>query len=220
VPITSLPAKLINGICKIAAFQNPEFYRAQAMRISTYGKPRVIHCAEMFTEHIGLPRGCEEELLQLLCHYDIPTSLTDRRHLGQTIDVSFQGELSSDQKTSVDALLQHDIGVLSARTGFGKTVIAAKIIAERNTIVLILVHRQQLLEQWQESLMTFLALTKKQIGIVKSGKFKLTGSIDIARDQESQTPVIEANLARGPIGLILCGHSSDKSKPLIRQLRG
>lgn len=180
VPMQYLPAKLINRIKKIAAFQNPEFYRAQAMRLPIFDKPRVIHCAELFQDHIALPRGCEEELRKLFAHYQIQMYCVDKRESRREIYVEFQGKLSQEQQASIDALMQHDIGVLAAKTGFGKTVIAAKMIAERNTNTLILVHRQQLLEQWQEKLMSFLGITKNQIGIVKSGKFKLTKQIDIA----------------------------------------
>lgn len=183
ISIQYLPTKLINSLRKIAAFQNPEFYRAQAMRLSTFGKPRVIHCAELFSKYIGLPRGCKEKLLDLLSHYNIKATMIDKREEGKDIEVTFSGELLESQKKSIDALLQHDIGVLSATTGFGKTVVAASMIASRKTNTLILVHRQQLLEQWQERLMTFLGLEKKQIGVVKSGKFKLTNSIDIAMMQ-------------------------------------
>jgi len=50
-----LPAGMVNHLIRLAAFQNPEFYKAQAMRLSTFGKPRVIGCAEDFPVHIGLP---------------------------------------------------------------------------------------------------------------------------------------------------------------------
>ena len=40
-----LPSTLINKIIRLAAFQNPDFYIAQAMRFSTFGKPRIIACA-------------------------------------------------------------------------------------------------------------------------------------------------------------------------------
>lgn len=42
-----LPSSLVAQLVRIAAFQNPEFYRAQAMRLATYGKPRIISCAEL-----------------------------------------------------------------------------------------------------------------------------------------------------------------------------
>jgi hypothetical protein len=46
---------MLNRLIRLAAFQNPEFYKAQAMRLSTFGKPRIISCAEDFPQHAGLP---------------------------------------------------------------------------------------------------------------------------------------------------------------------
>ena len=57
---------LRNRLLRLAAFQNPEFYKAQAMRLSTYDKPRVIACAEDHPHHIGLPRGCLDDVCQAL----------------------------------------------------------------------------------------------------------------------------------------------------------
>ncbi|MDZ7615405.1 MAG: restriction endonuclease subunit R, partial [Patescibacteria group bacterium] len=54
----ALPPELRNRLVRLAAFQNPEFYKAQAMRLPTYGKPRIIACAEDYPRHVGLPRGC------------------------------------------------------------------------------------------------------------------------------------------------------------------
>jgi hypothetical protein len=41
-----LPSPLINQIKRLAAFQNPDFYKKQSMRLSTVTTPRVIACAE------------------------------------------------------------------------------------------------------------------------------------------------------------------------------
>jgi hypothetical protein len=49
-----LPQALANRLIRLAAFQNPEFYKAQAMRMSVWDKPRVIGCAQNFPRHIGL----------------------------------------------------------------------------------------------------------------------------------------------------------------------
>ena len=53
-PRRDLPPGLRNRLLRLAAFQNPEFYRAQAMRLPTYDKPRIIDCAEDHPQHIGL----------------------------------------------------------------------------------------------------------------------------------------------------------------------
>lgn len=175
-----LPPALINKLIRLAAFQNPEFYKAQAMRLSTFGKPRIIACAENFSKHIGLPRGCFEECTKLLKLLNIEVNIDDKRNKGKEIDVSFLGELTSEQAKSVTALAKHDTGILAATTAFGKTVIAAHKITIRKTNTLIIVHRKQLLDQWLERLKTFLEIDSSQIGIIGGGKRKATGIIDIA----------------------------------------
>jgi superfamily II DNA or RNA helicase len=52
-------------------------------------------------------------------------------------------------------MLQHEAGVLCAPTAFGKTVVAAAIIARRGVNTLVLVHRTELLKQGQECLHAF-----------------------------------------------------------------
>jgi superfamily II DNA or RNA helicase/very-short-patch-repair endonuclease len=175
-----LPPSLQNQIIRIAAFQNPEFYRAQAMRLPTYKIPRIISCAEIFPEHIALPRGCLDELVKLLANYKIQPDFRDHRNEGTPTEVSFAGVLRDGQKMAADALLHHDCGVLSATTAFGKTVLAAYLIATRKTNTLIIVHRRQLMEQWVERLSQFLGISPKSIGTMGGGRKKPTGNIDIA----------------------------------------
>jgi hypothetical protein len=42
----ALPQSLANRLIRLAAFQNPEFYKAQAMRLPVSNKARIIGCAE------------------------------------------------------------------------------------------------------------------------------------------------------------------------------
>ena len=175
-----LPPALRNRLIRLAAFQNPEFYRAQAMRQPTYDKPRIIHCCEDFPKYIGLPRGCLEEVQELLHALNIETQLVDERFSGIPIDCQFIGMLRPDQEMAAEAMLNHDTGVLSATTAFGKTVIAIYLLAQRGVNTLILVHRRQLLDQWVARLKQFLDIDPKQIGQIGSGKHKPTKIIDIA----------------------------------------
>ena len=176
----ALPPSLRNRLIRLAAFQNPEFYRAQAMRLPTYDKPRIIACAEDHPRHIGLPRGCLADVLQLLTHAKIQPVIRDERFAGKPLALVFHGDLRSEQKAAAAALLAHDTGVLSATTAFGKTVVAAWLIAQRGVSTLVLVHRRQLLEQWVERLATFLDCPPKAIGRIGGGRKKPTGLLDVA----------------------------------------
>ena len=175
-----LPPGLQNRLIRLAAFQNPEFCKAQAMHLPTYGKPRVIGCAEDRDGHLGLPRGCWEDVQALFVDLHVETVVRDERFAGKPLLATFQGQLRPEQKTAADALLAHDMGVLSATTAFGKTVVAAWLIAERRVNTLVLVHRRQLLEQWVERLSTFLGLPPVAIGRIGGGRSRPTGSLDVA----------------------------------------
>ncbi|MDO8588715.1 MAG: DEAD/DEAH box helicase, partial [Armatimonadota bacterium] len=176
----NLSQPLANRLIRLAAFQNPEFYKAQAMRLPIWNKPRVIGCAENYPQHMGLPRGCLEAVLDVLERHDITAELEDERHAGAPITASFRGELRRDQAAAFETMLVHDIGILCAPPGFGKTATAAALIARRGVSTLVLVHRTELLRQWQEQLITFLDVSKGDVGVIGGGKRKPSGHVDIA----------------------------------------
>ena len=175
-----LPQALANRLIRLAALQNPEFYKAQAMRLQVWDEPRVIGCAENFPNHIALPRGCLDAAQELLRENGIRCELRDERFCGESLDVTFAGALRLDQEVAVSAILRHDTGILCAPTAFGKTVTAAALIARRGVNTLVLVHRTELLKQWQERLQVFLGAGKGVIGTIGGGRAKPTGKIDIA----------------------------------------
>ncbi len=183
IPKAGLSPSLRNRLICLAAFQNPEFYQAQGMRLSTFGKPRIISCCEVFPKHLGLPRGCQDELLALLESLNIRVNLADKRNVGSRLDVQFHGALRDEQQQAADTLLKHEIGVLAASTAFGKTVVAAYLIAQRQVNTLVIVHRRQLLDQWVQALSQFLEIAPKEIGQVGGGKHKSKGQLDVAMIQ-------------------------------------
>jgi superfamily II DNA or RNA helicase len=178
-----LPPALLNQIKRLAAFQNPAFYKKQAMRLSTALTPRVISCAEDLPQHIALPRGCRNETEALLGDLNIELVFDDKRSCGESLDLDFRGELTEIQKQAVDSIGAHDTGVFVAPPGTGKTVVGIWLAASRGTSTLILVHRTQLLEQWRTQLCLFLDLAPKEIGQIGGGKRKATGKIDVAMIQ-------------------------------------
>ena len=183
IPKADLTPSLRNRLVRLAAFQNPEFYQAQAMRLSTFGKPRIISCCEDFSKHLGLPRGCLDESLDLFKSLKVKVTLTDQRFVGTPLDFEFHGILRPEQQQAANALLQHETGVLAASTAFGKTVVAAYLIAQRKANTLVIVHRRQLLDQWIKALSRFLGLDPKEIGQIGGGKHNGTGRIDVAMVQ-------------------------------------
>jgi len=187
--------KGLNVLKRLAAFRNPEFYKAQAMRMPTYNKPRIISCADETTDYLCLPRGCESDIINVLAAAEVETIWSNKNNPGSPVKVEFLGILKEEQQLAAEEMLKYESGVLAATTAFGKTVIAASIIAKRKVNTLILVHRQQLLWQWTAKLTEFLNIDealptlekkrgrKKQqslIGQIGAGQNNPSGIIDIA----------------------------------------
>ncbi len=214
-----LSPSLRNRLIRLAAFQNPEFYKAQAMRLPVYQIPRVIGCAHDYSHHIGLPRGCLNDICQLFSDLKIKFTIQDELYLGEPLITNFCGHLRPEQETAVQAMMKSDIGVLSATTAFGKTVVAAWLIAQRKVNTLVLVHRKQLQEQWIERLLTFLDLPKTAIGRIGGGRKKPTGLCDVALIQSLvRGDVVDDQIAQyGHLIVDECHHlPADNFEKLIR----
>ena len=205
-----LPPAMLNRLLRLAAFQNPEFYKAQAMRLPTCNKPRVIACGQEFAQHVAVPRGCLTETLALLESHKIRPEVRDERFAGTPIQAEFQGQLRPLQEEAVAKIINYDEGILCAPTAFGKTAVAAWLIAKRKVNTLVVVHRQQLLDQWQERLGMFLDLPPKAIGHVGGGKSERTGCVDVAVIQSlyRQEEVKDFVAEYGQVIVDECHHTS------------
>lgn len=188
-------AKILNHFKRIASFKNPEFYSHQAMRLSTYSIPRIISCADITDDYLGIPRGCEGAVRDFLQEKGAKAKWIDKTNHGQTISVTFNGDLREEQAQAVECLCGENNGVLSATTAFGKTVTVIGMIAKLKVNTLILVHTKALLDQWKRELEKFLTIEyepeeqvrkrgrKKQfspIGTLSSTGDTLHGIIDVA----------------------------------------
>ena len=199
IPKNGISQRALNRIKRLASFKNPMFFRQQAMRLSTYGHPRVISCAAETKEYLCLPRECQEDLSNEFEEVGIKYRIIDRTYSGKNIDVTFKGRLRDEQSLALESLLQHETGILSGTTAFGKTVVALRLIAERKVNTLILVDKVSLLSQWKKKISDFLTINealpkpagvaakkrgrKRKIGLVGqlgAGKNTLGGIVDIA----------------------------------------
>ncbi len=146
--------------------------------------------------YIRIPRGLRENLIAACKEVDIEYDIEDQREKGRPIRVSFNGDLRVGQELAADRMLQHDHGVLSATTAFGKTVVCSYLISQRKVNTLILLQSKDLQEQWVEELNRFLIIDEEPptyktktgrekkrdsiIGILNGNKNTLTGIIDVA----------------------------------------
>ena len=199
IPKDGVSQRALNRLKRLASFKNPMFFRQQAMRLSTYGHPPIISCADETTHYLCLPRGCEMDVFTELMQFGIDVHFIDKTYCGKRIEVAFNGQLRDEQTLAFEQLLHHDIGIISGTTAFGKTIVAIKLIAERKVNTLILVDKVGLLRQWQKRLSDFLIVNealpenvfgannkegrKKKtgpIGQLGAGKKALSGIVDIA----------------------------------------
>jgi superfamily II DNA or RNA helicase len=185
----------LNALKRLAAFRNPDFYKAQAMRLTTHNKPRIIDCSAGTEQYMCLPRGLHDEVCVFFSEQGVKINQINETNSGRAINVTFAGKLRNEQQPAVDALLSHVNGILSATTAFGKTVIGAYLIAARKVNTLILVHRANLLTQWIDRLNEFLQIDeepepeftptgrkrkKSVIGQIGGGRTSLSGIVDVA----------------------------------------
>ena len=203
----SISSAVQDQLKRLAAFRNPEFYQKQAMRMPIRDTPRIICCAEYQSSYLCLPRGCADAIDCFASEHHISVTWEDDQYTGEPIAVSFKGALYPEQQLAFNELRKNDKGVLSATTAFGKTVIGAALIADKKTSTLILVHRQQLMEQWKTRLEEFLEIQetlpeaprkrgrkriRSLIGTFGGGKDNRSSIIDIAMmqslEKKGETP--------------------------------
>ena len=174
---TGISEKALGVLRRTAVFLNPEYFKNLRMHLPLYNIPRYIDCSKENYDYLLLPRGNLTKVIEKLEEANAKYEITDERETGQQIDLQFTGKLYDEQKGALKALLKEDVGILSAGTGFGKTVVASALIAERNVNTLILVQSHALLEQWKKAIKQFLDITS---GTIAAGKDKSTGIVDIA----------------------------------------
>lgn len=175
----------ISYLKRLASFTNPKFYELQKLRMPIFYKttPRIISCFEEDERFLILPRGCLEKIKEICEKSNVKLVVKDKREKGIEVNYKFNGKLNKKQEKAMNELISYETGVLCATTGFGKTVIGAKIISKLKTNTLVIVNRNNLLDQWKERLAFFLDINKKEIGQCGAGKENLNGKLDVASFQ-------------------------------------
>jgi superfamily II DNA or RNA helicase len=178
IPGSELSPSLYATLKHAASTYNPEFYDRQRRRQSTWNVPRIITSYdETLDDHLVLPRGLLESTTKIIGDAGSKIEIDDRRVTGATQKFVTNIDLDSDQQGAVDDLLPHDLGLLVAPPGSGKTVMACAVIAERGTSTLVLVDRKTLADQWRRQIQDAFGVKPGQLG---GGRSKLTGVVDVA----------------------------------------
>ncbi len=192
----NLLPRIQNQIKCLATIDNPEFYTNQRIGRSNYYNLRTISSWSEINGYIKVPRGLLERIQKKSEDSGIKCDILDKRCFGRPIRVSFRGELREQQEFAAEQLEKYETGVLQAPTAFGKTVLAAYMVARRKVSTLILMDKADLLPQWIKEFERFLIIDEKPpvyhtktgrekrrdsvIGTLQAGQDKTTGIIDFA----------------------------------------
>ena len=209
---TDIKPRLQNKIRRLAAYNNPEYFKNQGMGISTFGIPRIVYSGEDTEQFIAIPRGCLNKLCKNLKSSNIDYSVEDKRNTGKEINVSFAGELYPEQQDAVNSLTGHDFGVLAAATGFGKTVVGSYLISERKVNTLILVHNNEIMQNWINDLERFLVIKEDYPQyMTKTGRVKTRKSLigRLTGAHNSMTGIID-------VAMVTSLGSGDSIKPFVK----
>ena len=189
-----LTKKAILKLKGLSSFHNPEFYQRQTMRQPTYKYPRIISLFNESKDEVYIPRGLKKQLKQIANDVQI----VDMTTKGKKVNVTFNAKLTKEQKEALEITKKQNMGVISAHTGFGKTVLACKMIAHKKVNTLILVQNKNLADQWKRELNKFLSIKneplveftdkgrqkkKDKVGQIYGSKFKRSNLVDVATFQ-------------------------------------
>jgi hypothetical protein len=174
-----LPPALVASLKHLASVHNPEFHQREQLRLSTWNTPRMVRCYSEDLDRLYLPRGLVDEAAKIVELAGSRLEIDDQRPITPTRPFAFTGKLSSAQEEVVMELTRHDIGVLVAPTGTGKTVMACALIERLSTPTLVLVHTKPLVEQWRQRLTDLLGLDRREIGQLGAGRTRRSGIVDL-----------------------------------------
>jgi superfamily II DNA or RNA helicase len=178
-----LPPALLSAVKHLASIHNPEFYAKERLRFSTWNTPRFIRCYRETLDALLIPRGLRDRSAELLAEAGSHLEITDAFKEPSGIDVAMRSVLTPEQEEAVDALSEHDLGMLIAPPGSGKTVVGCGLLARRASPTLVIVDRKPLVEQWRDRLLTHLDLDSTQVGQIGGGRKRSTGVIDVVMIQ-------------------------------------
>jgi hypothetical protein len=179
VEMSELTPAMLATLKHVASMPNPDFYDRQRRRFSTWGVPRFLRSFdETIDGRLVLPRGLADVVSTVITEAGSMLEISDERATGQPqASFALGAQLREDQERAVEDLTGHDLGVLVAQPGAGKTVIACALIARHRTSTLVLVDRKALADQWRARIVEHLGITPGQLG---GGRSKMRGTVDVA----------------------------------------
>ncbi len=183
IPTKNLSNSLINELKNLAIFPNPQIKILQNLRKPIYGIPTKIFGFELKENILKLPRGLMRDVIKTLSNAQIKYQIKDERFEQKEEYPALKYKLRDEQNICIEAIKKKDFSIFVAPPGFGKTLIASKMIELRGVNTLVIVNKNMLLDQWIERFGEYLGIEKSKIGILGKGKNTLNNHLDIATMQ-------------------------------------
>lgn len=194
-------------------FINSDFFVMKQLGKSPYKIEKYFKLIEETSEVIIIPRGFISEIIQFCKTEKIPFKIIDKRTKKKEINITSSIALRPQQKEVLERLDKKDFGVVVAPPNSGKTVIGLELIARKRQPTLILVHRNQLFDQWMDRIQSFLRIPKDKIGQIGNQKNKIGKEVTVAMIQ-SLTRKKSLEYLLNEFGMIIvdeCHHIPAKS---------
>jgi superfamily II DNA or RNA helicase len=208
-----LSRKLIIFLREQLNFYNSDYLVKKNLGKSTFETEKFFKLIEENDNEIIIPRGFISSLINFCRIENIPFKIIDKRQKKETVNITSEIKLLDHQKEALVKTREKDFGVIVSPPGSGKTIIGLELIAEKQQPALIIVHRQQLLDQWVDRIQNFLGIPKKEIGQIGNQKNTIGKIISVAMIQSlaRMDDLTELSKAFGLIIIDECHHIPAKS---------
>ena len=183
IPTMNLSKSLISKLKSFASFENPQIKILLSLRKPLFNTPKYIKSFDENENHLILPRGLKERIVDFFNENAVPFSFIDKRNFQKIETKKVTFNLRPEQNDAIKEIKKSDFSICVAPPGFGKTLLGAKIFELRACSTLIVVNKNMLLNQWIERFVDYFAYDKKDIGYLGKGHNKLNGQIDVATMQ-------------------------------------
>lgn len=176
------PNKDVLDYCKKElTMVNPDIQKKKAMGFWTGNLPKEIKMYSKNGYNIVIPIGCIDDIWKMY-----PYQSEYYIDFGNHQKLQFPENKITPypyQEKAIQAMIKAKRGILNARCGSGKSIMALEIIRRIGYKALIICHTKELLNQFKDYLVNDLGMPKGDYGIIASGKVEIGNLVTIALRQ-------------------------------------
>lgn len=178
-----LPAALIKQLKDATSHPNPEYSKKRALGLWLGATPSKINTWDQTGEAFSLPRGATNVVRSAARAFGYRVHWRDERVSAPVQWKPFVGQTRGYQDDGIAACLEHQQGIVRAATGSGKTVMALALLPQLGQRAVVIVRDRNLLEQWVDRAQQFFCMSKREIGVVQSGRKTIGEQLTVALQQ-------------------------------------